>query len=1051
MGFLDEVRQKRKKLADVLSDEDYSGIREIVEELYPDRAHFIYELLQNAEDAGATEAFFDLTPQSVGFEHNGRPFDEEDVWGITNIGKGTKKDKVDQIGRFGVGFKAVFAYSNTPRIYSKKYSFQVSGLVLPDAIEPKPGLGEKTRFEFPFNNPKKGAETAYEEVEAGLENLSETTPLFLTNLRSITWKIGAKKRGSVLKELHSENHIEVLREAGQNTVTSLHFLRFSTPIEVEGRPQQRVSIAFALNLLPNVTSFDSQKAIHRQLKIIPSAGRVCVFFPAEKETSGLRFHVHAPFVPELSRASVKDTPANTPLFENLANLVAQSLHAIRDLKLLTGEFLAVLPNPEDPVPSRYEPIRTAIIEAMQNEPLTPSYAKAHVPAKFLLQARAPLKELLTPEDLDFLVTWDKQAPNWAIGASQKNSDQDRFLSGLGIREWDFGELVDLLVENLPESKYRYKDGQLVIGPDKTFIKWLESKTEEWHQQLYSALFKELNDNYGLHRLKNLQIVRLSDGRYSTGKKCYFPTDDVDHDDLLPRVARGIYTSGSRKTQQEDSRKLLVEIDVSEVGEAEEVERILKQHYTKDATIPSEKAHKAHLRRFMALIEADSNKRDLLNSYRIFKIDDEHCVRPSAIYLDSPFRATLLSNYYGLPLQENRTRFPLSPSYIDMGISADKLGQFAKAVGAQCYLETTSTHMEWNSHPEASHLSSGDFEKPNNDAYGRTAQNYDNPGIRTLLNHQGIDSAKLIWLTMRQHVSNEQLHAKWQRNNRSDLKTGYSSLVHALRNTTWVPQTGGLYVTPLQAAAGKLPEGFPFDPGWEWIKAIGFGEDEKNLSAEFQRQQASAKALGFQSEVQLERARRFAKLPDAEQERFLADAEKRRGIELPENVSQNPEERAKRVAAQARNAPRKTSEKRTRAVSVGLTEIKGEADTYLRHQYTNHDGKMICQICQTELPFKLGNSNYYFERVEFLEELADRHPQNYLALCPNHSAMFQHANESPELLLERFREMVGNELNVVLAQIDVRIYFTSTHRDDLRAVVLVEMARPPTNGPADDGT
>lgn len=38
-----------------MSDEDYSGIREIVEELYPDRAHFIYELLQNAEDEGGDD------------------------------------------------------------------------------------------------------------------------------------------------------------------------------------------------------------------------------------------------------------------------------------------------------------------------------------------------------------------------------------------------------------------------------------------------------------------------------------------------------------------------------------------------------------------------------------------------------------------------------------------------------------------------------------------------------------------------------------------------------------------------------------------------------------------------------------------------------------------------------------------------------------------------------------------------------------------------------------------------------------------------------------
>ncbi len=1050
MGFLDEVRQKRKKLADVLSDDDYSGIREIVEELYPDRAHFIYELLQNAEDVGATEASFELTPQCAAFEHNGHPFIEDDVWGITNIGKGTKKDKVDQIGRFGVGFKAVFAYTDTPRIYSKTYSFQISDLVLPAAIEPKPGLGEKTRFEFPFDNPKKDEKTAYEEVEAGLESLSETTLLFLTNLRTITWKIGIKKRGSVLREPHSENHIEVLKEVGDNAVKSSHFLRFSTPIEVEERPQQRVSIAFELDLLANITSFDPHKAIHRQLKILPSAGRVCVFFPAEKEASGLRFHVHAPFVPELSRASVKDTPANIPLFEELARLTAQSLHAIRDLKLLTGEFLAVLPNPEDAVPSRYQPIRAAIIEAMRNEPLTPSYTKDHAAAKFLLQARAPLKELLTPEDLSFLVPWEGQAPNWAIGASQRNSDQDRFLSGLRIPEWDFDELVELLVDNLPASRYRYKDGQLVTGPDETFIKWLRSKPEEWHQQLYSALFKELNDSYELHKLKNLQIVRLSDGRYSTGKGCYFPTEDVDHDDLLPRVARGVYTSGSRKAQQEESRKLLVEIGVGEVGEAEEVERILRQRYRKDAKWPSDKTHKSDLRRFMALTEADLSKRTLFSPYFIFTIEDGRRAQPAAVYLDAPYRTTLLSNYYQLIPVEERKRFPLSSTYIDLGLPLDRLGNFAEAVGAQCHLDTTSTHIAWQSHPESTHLSSGDVEKRNNDSYGRLSQDYDSSGIRTLLKYQDTECATLIWLTMSQHVSKDQLYAKWRRNNRSELKTAYSSLVHALRNAAWVPQAGGLYLTPAQAASAKLPPGFPYDPGWDWIKAIRFGEEERKQSEEFQRRQAYAKDLGFKSEAQLERARRFTELPEAEQERLLAGAEKLPPIELPEKVPTNPEERAKRVMEQARKALHKLSEKRARAVSVGLTEIKGEADTFLKHQYTNRDGQMICQICQAELPFRLDNSNYYFERVEFLEELADRHPQNYLALCPNHSAMFQHANGSRELLLEKFREIVGNELIVILAQVDVRIYFTSTHRDDLKAVLLAALARAPTNETQDEG-
>ena len=52
------------------------------------------------------------------FEHNGRTFDEADLRAITDIGEGTKAEDDEQIGRFGIGFKAVFAYTETPRIWS---------------------------------------------------------------------------------------------------------------------------------------------------------------------------------------------------------------------------------------------------------------------------------------------------------------------------------------------------------------------------------------------------------------------------------------------------------------------------------------------------------------------------------------------------------------------------------------------------------------------------------------------------------------------------------------------------------------------------------------------------------------------------------------------------------------------------------------------------------------------------------------------------------------------------------------------------------------------
>ena len=121
--------------------------RMLLADRYDDRTHFIYELLQNAEDAGATEVSFELHPDSCSFEHNGtRHFNERDIRAITGIFNSSKKDNPDKIGKFGVGFKSVFVYTETPSVYSKDYSFKILKLVLPQEIPPKPGLGTRTRW-----------------------------------------------------------------------------------------------------------------------------------------------------------------------------------------------------------------------------------------------------------------------------------------------------------------------------------------------------------------------------------------------------------------------------------------------------------------------------------------------------------------------------------------------------------------------------------------------------------------------------------------------------------------------------------------------------------------------------------------------------------------------------------------------------------------------------------------------------------------------------------------------------------------------------------------
>ena len=620
MSFIDEVRQDREDLARVLKK--HKGIRKIVSDLYPDSAHFIYELLQNAEDAGATEAEFILTESSLAFAHDGRPFENRDVQAITDVGEGTKADDDDKIGRFGIGFKAVFAYCETPRIWSPTFSFQITDLVLPSELEALPDLNGRTRFEFPFNSSKKSRGTAYSEVKAALGKFRETTLLFLSHLKSIRWRVESTS-WETSRVHHSDHHFEVVKRSNGRMVASCHLLKLEQP--VNGLPKQRVAIAFSLGFKSKTARFTSHKPLNEQVRIVPAApGRVAVYFPAEKEVSGLRFHLHAPFVPELSRASIKETPANDPLFEQLAALTGASLYKIRDLGLLTHDFLGVLPNPSDELGARYECIRAAIIEEMQLQPLTPTHAGSHAAAKDLRQARSSLlKVLLSDEDIEYLIDYDEEPPRWALNATRENSDANCFLDGLGIAQWD----VDEFVEELERQSSQYVQGETI----ETFVAWLSRKSLKWHQSLYAFLSQELDANR-IQRLTNCRMVRLKNGSYCTGDYCFFDDDSGGNDETHPRVDASVYCSGKNKKEQAAAKSFLQRIGVREVGEVEEVKAVLERRYSENSDIPDKQTHIRDIKRFIRLVENSPESAEIFSPFFIFE-SDESWLTPQETFLD----------------------------------------------------------------------------------------------------------------------------------------------------------------------------------------------------------------------------------------------------------------------------------------------------------------------------------------------------------------------------------------------------------------------------------
>ena len=155
--------------------------------LYNDPSHFIYEMLQNAEDEEAKEVRFVLYEDRLDIYHNGKPFNFEDIKGVTGIGISTKKGDPDAIGKFGIGFKSVFAVTETPYIFSGEYKIKIDDFVIPSIVAGDCHISE-TLIRLPFNHSKRTKEKVFHLVLEKLRNLGLKTLLFLKNIEEIKWK-----------------------------------------------------------------------------------------------------------------------------------------------------------------------------------------------------------------------------------------------------------------------------------------------------------------------------------------------------------------------------------------------------------------------------------------------------------------------------------------------------------------------------------------------------------------------------------------------------------------------------------------------------------------------------------------------------------------------------------------------------------------------------------------------------------------------------------------------------------------------------------------------
>ena len=333
-----------------------TAVLDLLGQLYSERTHFIFELIQNAEDAGATELAFELMADRLELRHDGRPFTEADVRGICGVGQSRKSGDLTSIGQFGIGFKSVYAYTRSPHVHSGDEHFRIENYVRPYATDPRPGDG--TLFVFPFDHDDVPAAVAVREISAALAALEPGVLLFLASITRL--HVG----GAGVAPAVIARRAEVVGGGCRRVTVSKgrsraqEWLVWHRELEGLGAGAQRGAEPLRVEI-----AFRAEAG-----RIVPlDRAPLSVFFPTEKETF-LGFLAQGPYRTTPARDNVPaHDPANQALVRETAVLLADVLRELRAAGLLTVAALTALPletarfGPEEMFRPLFETVREAII------------------------------------------------------------------------------------------------------------------------------------------------------------------------------------------------------------------------------------------------------------------------------------------------------------------------------------------------------------------------------------------------------------------------------------------------------------------------------------------------------------------------------------------------------------------------------------------------------------------------------------------------------------------------------------------------------------------
>jgi hypothetical protein len=357
------------------------SLKSLSNDLYTDSLRFVYELIQNCDDSCQSKsvlriAIVDHRYLIVG--HNGKPFNEDDVRSLCDVGCSTKGQDNQKTGYKGLGFKAVFGKSDYVLILSKGEYFRFEGNSNVFKWNPKWGLNqqiwEKTnnrKFEYPWQicpiwTEKNEVSESIQKWFLGqldavatiirLKNVEETSNaikqlidqphvfMFLRNIRTVRFSFNSPHETGL--------NINVLRDKSLQIIYDWkpisHWLLYSCTINIPDNARNDLRLPEKLQDA-KITEMMLAARIDKNDNIESVQGRhnaLFAYLPTRITTYNFPIIVNANFLTNASREHIHtDSTWNQFLFSRIPHEMTIWIGKLRQQDKWSDRALDLLPNP----------------------------------------------------------------------------------------------------------------------------------------------------------------------------------------------------------------------------------------------------------------------------------------------------------------------------------------------------------------------------------------------------------------------------------------------------------------------------------------------------------------------------------------------------------------------------------------------------------------------------------------------------------------------------------------------------------------------------------